>query len=277
MRIFIAGAGYVGERAADLLAAAGHEVTRGRRHPPPGPGWAAFDAVRRDTHPASLREADAVAYAVAADGFSEDAYRAAYVDGLAAVIESLRDGPAKRLVFVSSTGVYGQDDGSEVDEASPTVPRGFSGRMLLEGEALLAAARPEATTLRLSGIYGPGRDRLITMVRGARPVSERTRRGLTNRIHREDAARALAHLLVAPRVEPAYIGSDEAPTPMGEILDWIAARLGLPPPPVGDDAGGPAQRGGDKRCSSLRLRRSGFAFTYPTYREGFGSLLDPAA
>ena len=272
-RVFIAGAGYVGTVAARLLAQAGHAVDVGRRTPGDEPGSHAMDVLRPATYPAALGEAECVVYCVSADGFTEEAYRDAYVTGLANVIAAAAKGAARRLVFVSSTGVFGQDDGGVVDESSPALPKGFSGRTLLEGEALLAAAPFEATAIRFSGIYGPGRDRLIRMVRSGLPVSAKSRAAITNRIHRDDCARALAHLVERPAIAPLYLGSDEAPTPMGEILDWIAARLGLPPPPVGDDSAQVLQRGGNKRISSARLRAEGFGFLHPTYREGFAAIL----
>ncbi len=245
----------------------------GRRRPPDEPFSHAMDVMRPETYPAELAGSDCVVYAVGADGFSPEAYRDAYVDGLARTIQALRGGRTRRLVFVSSTGVYAQDDGSVVDETSPAEPRGFSGRMLLEGEALLAQAPLEATAIRFSGIYGPGRDRLVREVQAGTPVSARSRAAITNRIHRDDCARALVHLVESRAVQPLYVGSDEAPTPMGEILDWIAARLGVPPPPPGEAQAEAPQRGGRKHCSSARLRGEGFRFLYPTYREGFGAIL----
>jgi nucleoside-diphosphate-sugar epimerase len=273
-RVFIAGAGYVGTVAARLLAQAGHAVDIGRRTPGGEPGSHAMDVLRPATYPAALGEAECVVYCVSADGFTEEAYRDAYVTGLANVIRAAAAaGRARRLVFVSSTGVFGQDDGGVVNESSAPLPKGFSGRTLLEGEALLAAAPFEATAIRFSGIYGPGRDRLIRMVRSGSPVSAKSRAAITNRIHRDDCARAIVHLAGRPAVQPLYLGSDEAPTPMGEILDWIAARLGLPPPPVGEDNAQVLQRGGNKRISSARLRGEGFRFLCPTYREGFEAIL----
>jgi nucleoside-diphosphate-sugar epimerase len=272
-KVFIAGAGYVGTVAAGLLAQAGHTVDLGRRTPDGAPRSHAMDVLLPGTYPPALREAECVVYCVSADGFTPESYRAAYVDGLARVIGAAAQGATRRLIFVSSTGVYGQDDGSVVDEAAPAVPRGFSGQLILEGEALLAAAPFAATAIRFSGIYGPGRERLIRMVRSRTPVSARTRAAITNRIHRDDCARALVHLAGLPAVAPLYLGSDEAPTPMGEILDWIAARLGVEPPPPGEDAAEAPQRGGNKRISSARLRGEGFRFLYPTYREGFAAIL----
>ena len=273
-RVFIAGAGYVGTLAAEYLARVEHEVDIGRRSPSASPRSHAMDVLRPGTFPKELREADCVVYCVSADEFTPEAYRRAYVDGLARVIGAAATGAARRLIFVSSTGVFGQDDGSVVDETSPAEPRGFSGRTILEGEALLAAAPLETTTIRFSGIYGPGRDRLIRMVRSRTPVSAKARLAVTNRIHRDDCARALVHLVEQPVLARLYLGSDEAPTPMGEILDWIATRLGLDPPPVGGETGEAPQRGGNKRISSARLRGEGFVFVHPTYREGFAAILE---
>lgn len=272
-RVFIAGAGYVGIVAAELLARDGHTVDVGRRAPAGTPRTHAMDVLRPESYPAALGDATCVVYCVSADAFTPEGYRDAYVDGLARVIEAASRGAARRLIFVSSTGVYGQDDGSQVDEASPAEPRGFSGRVILEGEALLAAAPFEATTIRFSGIYGPGRDRLVRLVREGTPVSLKSRAAVTNRIHRDDCARALVHLVGRAAVAPLYLGSDEAPTAMGEILDWIAERLGVAPPPVGEDPAQVSQRGGNKRISSARLRGDGFSFLYPTYREGFAAIL----
>ncbi len=272
-RVFIAGAGYVGSVAARLLREAGHAADIGRRKASVEAGSHAMDVLRPATYPAALAEAECVVYCVSADAFTEETYRDAYVHGLANVIAAAAKGRTHRLVFVSSTGVFGQDDGSVVDETSPATPKGFSGRALLEGEALLAGAPFEATAIRFSGIYGPGRDRLIRMVRSGSPVSAKSRAAVTNRIHRDDCARAIVHLVARPSVQPLYLGSDEAPTPMGEILDWIAARLGLPSPPLGEDNAQVLQRGGNKRISSARLRGEGFRFLYPTYREGFEAIL----
>ena len=272
-RVFVAGAGYVGRAAAELLAAAGHVVDLGRRTPGAAPRSHAMDVLRPETYPAALGEAGCVVYCVSADTFTPESYRDAYVEGLARVIGAASRGAARRLVFVSSTGVFGQDDGSVVDESTDPRPRGFSGRVILEGEALLAAAPFETTAIRFSGIYGPGRDRMVRLVREGTAVTAKARASLTNRIHRDDCARALVHLVESDTVAPLYLGSDEEPAPMGEILDWIAARLGTAPPPVGGDDAQPSPRGGNKRVSSERLRASGFRFRHPTFREGFAAIL----
>jgi len=270
-RVFIVGAGYVGSATADLLAREGHTVDVGRRSATGQARSHAMDAQRPDTHPPALREAEVVVYCVGSDAFTPEAYRAAYVDGLRGVLATAQS--ARRLLYVSSTSVYTQDDGCEVTESSPTRPRGFSGEQLLEGEAVAAQALAQSSVVRFSGIYGPGRDRLIRLVRSGGALSAKTRAGLTNRIHRDDCARVLAHLVSLGALAPRYNGSDCAPTPLGDIVDWLAGQLGLATPPEGDDALAMPQRGGNRRVSSALLRASGFHFRYPTYREGFGALL----
>ena len=150
--------GYVGAALARRLVAAGHEVVGLRRRPVaiPGVRVVALDLLRGEVLGALPDGMDRVVYAVSAGGGDEAAYRAAYVTGLANLTSELarRGERPARLVFTSSTGVYGQSDGEWVDEASPTAPTHFSGRILLEGESLALASGVPAVVLRLGGIYG---------------------------------------------------------------------------------------------------------------------------
>ena len=279
MRSLVAGAGYVGAALARGLVAAGHEVVALRRsEAAPPPGARAFRAdVTVPGALAALPEAELVFYTAAADERSDDAYRRAYVDGLARLIERLarQATPPRRLLFTSSTAVYGQQDDEWVDESSQTEPAGFAGRRLLEGEALVRAAPFPGTVLRLGGIYGPGRTSLIERARSGAPGGS----GYTNRIHRDDAAGALAHLALLPAADPCYVGVDCEPAKEADVLAWLARRLGVPPRTPGARASAeaaPAPRRaarGSKRCRNARLLASGFRFRYPTYREGYEALL----
>lgn len=273
-RILIAGCGDVGGAAGRLLAADGHEVFGLRRDVSRLPAELAPVA-------ADLGDAEGLAralpprvevllYTAAAAGFDDDAYRLAYVAGLRNVLAATGRERLARVVFVSSTGVYGRDDGAWVDEHSPPEPAGFSARRLLEGEALAAASGITAVSVRFGGIYGPGRTRLVGRVREgggctASPVQ------WTNRIHRDDCAGVLRHLAILDEVQELYLGVDCEPAPQCAVMDWIAARLGLPPPPR--TGGERRRRGGSKRCSNARLLASGYRFLYPTYREGYARVL----
>jgi nucleoside-diphosphate-sugar epimerase len=282
-RILIAGCGYVGSALARRLAAAGHRVHGLRRRPeglPAGVHPVAADLL----DPASLRALpaalDAVVYAASAGGGAEPAYRAAYVDGLRNLLDALAclSEPPRRAIFTSSTAVYGQHGGEWVDETSATEPADFRGRILLEAERLLAAGPFRATALRLGGIYGPGRTRLVESVRAGGVTIQPGGPWWTHRIHRDDCAGALAHLLALPEPEAVYLGVDDEPADRGEVLRWLAARLGAPEPRVANDAAAdPDARGGNKRCSNARLRASGWRPLFPTYREGYAALIADAA
>lgn len=286
-RVLVAGCGYVGSELARRLAGDGHVVYGLRRSAgplPPGVQGIAADLCDRPALRAALAEVehggiDAVVYAAAADRADDEAYRRAYVEGLGNVLgwadaQGMRP---PRVFFTSSTAVYGQQDGEWVDEDSPTAPTHFSGARMLEAERQLAAAG--GTALRLGGIYGPGRTRLIESVRAGRATIRSGPPHWTNRIHRDDAAGALRHLigraLAGAALEPVYVGVDDEPADDAEVLRWLAQRLGAPPPATAADVPEPARgRAGNKRCRNARLRASGYRFAYPSFREGYGALID---
>ncbi|WP_347109098.1 SDR family oxidoreductase [Paenarthrobacter sp. S56] len=275
MTVLIAGCGDLGTEAGLRFASAGEEVVGIRRSPGKLPGE--IRGVRADLAseiPDLPGNADIVVVALAADSATEEAYRAAYVDGLRNVLDALdRQAVApRRILFVSSTAVYPDSAGAVVDETTPTEPSRFSGKVLLEAEELLfaRARESEAAVLRLGGIYGPGRTRLIDQVRSGRAVIPGQPKH-TNRIHRDDAAAMIVHLATMPqRPESVYLGVDDEPAEYGDVLRFLAKELQLPEPPVGPASDGGA---GDKRCSNRRLRSTGFEFTYPTYKEGYRAIL----
>ncbi len=276
----IAGCGYVGTALASLLARDGHRVYGLRRDPsqlPRDVEGIAGDVTRPETLDAVPRPVDALVYAVSAGASTEEAYRGAYVTGvrnlLAAAGAGEADGP-RRVIYVSSTAVYGEEEGGWVDEESPTDPPGFRGRVLLEGELAVREAYAGSVVVRFGGIYGPGRTRLIERVRSGDARCPPDPPRWTNRIHRDDCAGALAHLLARDDPAPLYLGVDREPAARCELLRWIARALDVPEPPRA--AGEPSRSGRrrtNKRCSSERLVASGYRFRYPTFREGYGSLI----
>ncbi len=277
MTTLVAGAGYVGSVLARLLADRGEPVVTLRRSVvTPTPGVVAIAA---DLHAPDLvlpSAVDRLVYAVGAGGSTEEAYRRAYFEGLSAVLDALDRAGARltRAVFTSSTAVYAQDEGETVDERSVVTPKG-NARFLIEAEEVLASRLGDrGVVLRLAGIYGPGRERLVRMVReGSARCSHPPPIG--NRIHREDCAGAIAHLLSLAAPAPLYVGVDEAPVELCEVYRWMAKELGLPPPPESDspDERG---RGARKRIDGGLLRRAGYRFRYPTFREGYGELIRAA-
>lgn len=275
-RILIAGCGYVGGRLARLLAEAGARVYALRRSPGASvSGAATVHADLGDTR--SLRKLPqplhGVVFSAGPSTADEQGYRDIFVGGLRNLIEALagHERPPARLIFTSSTAVYGQSDGEWVDEISPARPQRFNGRVLLEAESLLHASPIPGCALRLGGIYGPGRTRRIEQVRERKARLSPGAPHYTNRIHLEDAARSLMHLLALDSVEPIYLGVDGEPASENDVMNFLARELGLPAPPLAGSV--PPRRAGSKRCRNDRLVASGYRFVYPGYREGYRALL----
>jgi len=273
MTVVIAGCGDLGTEVGLRFAQLGHRVIGLRRDAARLPAAIIGQSVDLTREQPTLpADTEIVIVAIAAGSPTVDAYRAAYVDGLRHVLDALDGVEPRRVLLVSSTAVYNINDASWVDEQTPTRPRPGTDAILLEAERMLHARIPAAVVLRLSGIYGPGRERLITQVREGRATLSAASRH-TNRIHRDDAAAAIVHLLTrddAP--DSLYLGVDHAPVLMNEVLTFLATELGLPQPPA-DDAPTAGQRGGDKRLSNRRLLDTGFTFGFPSYREGYRALL----
>ena len=275
----IAGCGYVGNQLARMLIEEGHDVfgirrdvsklERGVR------GIEGNVAEPKSLGPSPERVEYAV-FAVGADEGSVEAYRHAYLDGLAGFLEWLADEGQRprRLVMVSSTSVYGQRRGENIDEDSPTHPTQFRGETLLASERLSASSGFSTVVVRLGGIYGPGRESLIDRTRDGK-LELRPTEHFTNRIHRDDAAGAIRYLLFHPSPESLYLGVDNESAEEAELYRWLAKEVGVEAPKEqGDEAPAEGRRSaGSKRCSNRRLRESGYSFRYPTFREGYGELI----
>jgi len=276
--VFVAGCGDLGTRVALLFAERGARVTGLRRDPArlPAPiercagdlATGAFEV------PASV---DAIVFAAAPNARGADTgeraalYARTYRDGVANLLSAA---PAHaRVVFASSTGVYGADDGREVDEDTPPEPATATGRVLLEAEGRVRTAG--GTCLRLGGIYGPGRERLLARAREyARGAYAGRAAHRTNRIHADDAARIVEHLLVTDDAPAVLCGVDAESATELEVLAFVAHALGLRT----DDARRAADASpSGKRVSSARLRARGFEYRYPTFREGYAALVSAAS
>ncbi|WP_335999883.1 SDR family oxidoreductase [Halorientalis halophila] len=290
MRVAILGCGYVGLELGRQLAA-DHDVIGVRRSDAgiEAIEAAGFESVRADvTDPDELTrvpDADAVVFAASSGGRGADAAREIYVDGLRTAIDAFgtRDQAPDRLIYTSSTGVYGDHDGDWVDEETPLDPTTPKTEVLVEAERIAIDVAAEygidGTVARFAGLYGPDRYRLGRYVDG--PVTE----GYLNMVHRDDAAGVVRYLLErdAARGEPVLVVDDE-PVSKWEFADWLAAECGVPDPPkrtkaerLADDSLSDAARRRietSKRCSNDRLRELGYEFAYPTYREGYRAAVD---
>jgi len=278
-RVLIAGCGYVGAALGALLDRDSHAVFGLRRRSGALP-WGVRPIEADLVIPGTLRELppqlDFVFFMAAPAGRDDALYRTLYVEGLRNLQDALaeQEQRPKRFFFTSSTSVYGQKDGEWVDESSPTEPASFPGRRLLEAEALLRAGPFPATAVRFGGIYGPRRTSLVERVRTGRMTIREDPPRYTNRIHRDDCAGSLRHLMQLPEPQELYLGVDCEPASEETVASWLAGVLGAPPPRRGTpDATADPERGGSKRCRNDRLLASGYEFRYPTFREGYAAVL----
>lgn len=276
--VLIAGCGDVGSRLASQLLVQNWTVYGLRRSVsglPAGVSGIAGDLFASDC-PADwpIGPLDYLVYSAAATDHDEAGYRKAYIEGLGNVLSWLEQHgqKPKRLLFVSSSSVYGQQNGEWIDETSATEATGYSGRLMLEAEQLALHSGIPATVVRLTGIYGPGREWLLTQVRqGYRVVSDPPLYG--NRIHVDDAAGLLAYLLQADArgvaVDDCYIGVDDAPAPLAEVVAWLREYLKVTE--WAEDAS--VRRTGSKQCSNARARALGWVPRYASYKEGYAAIL----
>lgn len=271
--VLMVGCGDVATRSALQLIEAGWHVTGLRRHTEnlPRP----IQPLAADLQQANLPNGwpahiDYLVYAAAATQHDEAGYRAAYINGLHNTLNWLAEQgqQPKRIVFLSSTGVYGQDQHEWVDEDSPTEPNGFTGQVLLEAEQLLAASGHPFTCLRFAGLYHPDRTWMQDQVRAgwlpdAQPVM------YSNRLHRDDAAALLTRVLMAAEagqpVATCYIGVDDEPAPLHDVVQWLRQQLGV----THTTDNSTRRRAGSKRCSNARAKTLGWQPQYPSYREGY--------
>ena len=276
-QVLIVGCGDIGQRFARALSPDHYQVTGLRRSRSPdvdGLRFIVCDATDENQLSAVIRAGHfaVILISMTPSERSDAGYERAYLQTCRNVVAALagHSHQPRLVLFISSTGVYGQNDGSWVDEQSPTNPDGFSGRRLLEAEACLQQADIASLIARFSGIYGPGRRRLIAMVeRGEGSFSG----NISNRIHADDGAAALAYLVEQGRhklpLQSVYLVTDSAPVAMHEVTQWLAERLGSAQQAKAKDAG----ERGNKRCSNARLLASGFQLRYPDYIAGYAALL----
>jgi len=281
MRVLIAGCGYVGRRLGERLVSEGHEVTGIRR---PGSemgelralgikplGVDLSDRVSVEALPAIW---DWVVACMAPSGGGVEGYRSVYVQSARNLMERLRDQPPKRLVFTSSTGVYPQNDGSEVDEHSPTEEVQGTGAVLREAEKVYLGAEGvgvSSVVLRVAGIYGPGRNRIAAIRRGEVRGSGNEDRWM-NMIHRDDLVSVLVAALERGQSGEIYNVSDGAPCREREFFGWLSQRLGVRLPEAEEGGvGGPGGRvAANKRVISRRVRAElGWAPRWVDYRAGY--------
>lgn len=267
------------ERAAQRLASEEWSLTGLRRRsvaPQDAGGirWMQADLRRAESLRAAFQSPSFppithILYAPTPDGRTAKQYGDVYSDGLPRLLSQLQQAGRlerlERFVLVTSTAMWGPNE-DWVHEDTPADQTGFRAESLLAAEAALQAALAPGVgvVLRLSGLYGEGDPgRLARRLASPEMVVPDGPGHWANRIHRDDAAGACAHLLQLDKPQPLYIGTDDHPTPQADLYDALCREFCYPPPqrrfqePTG------------KRLSNARLKASGWHAQWPDMVAGY--------
>ncbi|MCH8921856.1 MAG: SDR family oxidoreductase, partial [Planctomycetes bacterium] len=205
---------------------------------------------------AELPAAETVLVAVGYDRQADRSIHDVYVGGLRTILDAL---PASigRLIYISSTGVYGQGNDEWVDERSPCEPTREGGRAVLEAEELLRAHAlgDRSIILRMAGLYGPGRIPRREDIAAGRPIAAPSD-GYLNLIHVDDAADVVLLADGRAKLPSTYIVSDGRPVLRWEYFDALARLLDAPSPKFSatpHDAPAAQRAASSKRVRNRRL------------------------
>lgn len=305
--IFIVGCGYVGRRVAAAERARGSRIIALARSENSAQALRTLgiESVRGDLDdPGSLAGLD-----VAGQGvyyFAPPPTTGVRDPRMAAFLVAVTPRSPRRIVYISTTGVYGDCHGEWVDEARAPNPTADRARRRLDAEQQLRAcgARTgcEAVILRVPGIYGP--DRLpVERLRKGLPLLREDEAPWSNRVHADDLVAACLAAMAHGRAGAVYNVSDGHPSTMTDYFRRVADALALPRPPEisrVESAGGPSMARGprlgpigeagaqidegmlsylaeSKRIDNRRMREElGVSLRYPTLAEGLAACLASA-
>jgi len=276
-KVLIIGYGDIGKAVAIQLAEDGHKVTALRRTKQlEGSKVKVLQADVSNTE--SLSElgldVDQVVYILSPSGGSASAYKEVFDLGVGNVLEVFRKQcPNAAITFVSSTRVYGQNNGEWLDESSVTEPADDRGKLLLKAEKAFLAFNDKTSIVRFSGIYGRSNYFLNQIKSGVK--IQKSPPYYTNRIHRSDCIGVLAFLVNkkadGESMAGVYTATDSDPAAKWVVANYLAAGMSIQcEEMVGLNADAPQ----NKRIKNKRLIDAGYVFKYPSYQQGYGESLE---
>ncbi|MDA7571762.1 NAD(P)H-binding protein [Porticoccaceae bacterium] len=276
MKILLAGCGDIGQRVAARFADE-HQCFGLRRNPEQLPVF--INPLKADlTNSEELvgifsQDFDVVIATLTPGARTEEAYQKAYVDTATALVSSINNAKyqPKIVIWISSTSVYGDSSNQWLEEESPVNPASFSARALKKAEDIMTAVSCDLTIVRFSGIYGPGRLALLNSVKNGIGSPAQPKQW-SNRIHSDDCAGFLVHLvnryLKGQKLEKLYLGTDCEPAAQHDMRKWLAGKLNVI---LTEEA--KSSRAGTQRYTNKKLLQSGYQLQYPSYREGYVSVI----
>lgn len=226
MHILFIGYGKTSQRVAKHLIRQGHQISTISRSPK------AEDTANhliQDVHSLDLTELspiDAVYVLLTPADSSAEAYQHCFVESVEPIVTALASHPVQRVIVVSSTRVYGENQGGMIDDDTIAVPIDQQGQILLNMEQAWQRAYPERSIIvRPSGIYGSSIQRMLKL---AETTQHYPNIHWSNRIHIEDLAAFLAYLLHVEPFAASYIASNQHPMPLHQIIQWFQQQLAQP-------------------------------------------------
>ena len=226
MHILFIGYGKTSQRAAKLLFAQGHQITTISRSPKTD---AHANHLIQDVHQLDLSgiaPVDAAYVLLSPNASTAEAYQQTYVDTVQPIAQALKKHPIQKIIVVSSTRVYGENAGERVDDETIPIPCDEQGRLLLQMEQLYQSAFPaQCVIVRPAGIYGTSAARMQKL---AEMTKSYPNIHWANRIHIDDLARFLVHLLHVEHAEKSYICTNNQPQPLHERILAMQRSLSLP-------------------------------------------------
>ena len=287
----IFGCGYVGSALAKHCLAKGVRVGALTRNAEKAEGLKSMgvsevvlgDLDATDWHSELKQSYEVVVNCVSSAGGGIDGYRKSYLEGQASILRWADGQSIRRYLYTSSTSVYPQDGGIEVDESADTRAAPETGKVILQSEQLIEAAAAKFErwfVLRLAGIYGPGRHYLLDQLKDGVGVIPGSGDHTLNLIYLDDIVSALCAAMTTNQAASGiYNIADNTPSLKNELLEWLAAELDLPPPQFDPANVSPrlARRGGrmpDRKILNTKARAQlGWSPKYPSFREGYRRLM----
>ncbi len=257
----IAGCGYLGRRVADQWQSSGCDVLVLTRSPDRAEDFRQGGLIpivtnlAVESHQQPFPPAEVVLWAVGFDRTVGVTREDIWLRGLERLLNRLSC-PPRRILYVSSTGVYGQDNGQTIDEETTPDPKTEGGRGCVATERLLRQhcsqffPQTQVTVLRMAGIFGPGRLlRRISDLQTHKPLPGEPDQWL-NLIHVQDAVRMIDFVSSADAVPPIINVVNSKTVTRRQYYTRLAALVQAPEPVFEASTTPARQRGGNKRIVS---------------------------
>jgi len=265
--LLIAGAGYLGSEI-QTQAAASHQIT------------ALTKSGDNDSTPCDLSDEsqvealakniptpDTIVHCASSGRGGPEAYQAVFVHGC---LNLRKHFPNSHLILTSSTSVYHQTDGSDVDENSPTEPIRETSQLLLEAEKIVITAG--GTVARLAGLYGPDRSIIYRKFMDDTATIEEDGRRILNQIHIKDAASAILHL-AALKTQGVYNVCDNTPMSQLTCYQKLSEHFEKPLPPVGEKNTQRKRAWTHKRVLNHKLLATNWHPNFPDFTQAVKSFI----